>query len=209
MTSDSAPGNVAQLADSVALLERWLRDFAARLPDASNIDWSLVLRSLAQHPERIGEMQERYYRMHLDTWRQLLGNEAATAPAIETAPGDHRFDHPDWEALPWFRYLKQTYLINARWMSELLDLVDVPAEQRPRARFVFKQFIDALAPTNFAVTNPEALRLASETGGASLLQGVARLRRDLARGRIEMSDEQAFQVGRTLAVTPGAVVYQN
>ncbi len=191
------------------MLQRRLREFAVRLPDSSSSDVTALLHALAQQPDRAREIQERYYRLHLDTWSQLLAEDAAPAQAISTAPGDHRFDAPDWDALPWFRYLKQTYLINTRWLSELFDLAELPAPRKRRAKFALKQFLDAVAPTNFAATNPEAVRLAAQTSGASLVQGMKRLRNDLARGRIEMSDEQAFEVGRTLAITPGAVVYQN
>jgi polyhydroxyalkanoate synthase len=94
-------------------------------------------------------------------------------------------------------------------MSELLELAELPPAHKQRIQFVVKQHLDALAPTNWAATNPDAIRLAAPTNGASLLQGLERLRHDLSRGHIEISDERAFKVGRTLAVTPGAVVYQN
>jgi polyhydroxyalkanoate synthase len=206
MSSDQPSSDSAQSSD---LLDRWVREFAAGLPGTSSIDWTALMQALAEHSDRAREIQERYYRLHLDTWSQLLAEDAPPAGSIDPAPGDHRFDAPDWDALPWFRYLKHTYLINARWLSELLDLAELPAARKQRTHFILKQFLDALAPTNFAATNPEAVRLAAQTGGASLVQGMERLRHDLARGRIEMSDEQAFEVGRTLAITPGAVVYQN
>jgi poly[(R)-3-hydroxyalkanoate] polymerase subunit PhaC len=194
-------------AEGPALFERWLQELAARLPHASTEDWSTVLHALAQQPERAREIQERYYRLHREIWSHLLAGDPTHSIASES--GDRRFDHPDWDALPWFRYLKQTYLINARWMSELLELAELPHARKQRIRFVLKQYLDALAPTNFAATNPAAIRLAAQTNGVSVRRGVERLRQDLARGRIEMSDERAFEVGRTLAITPGAVVYQN
>jgi polyhydroxyalkanoate synthase subunit PhaC len=196
-------------AEATRLAEGWVRELAARLPDASSLDWSELLQGLARHPEQVARLQERYYRLHLELWTELLAHDAASQSEIEAAPGDHRFEDGAWEALPWFRYLKQTYLINARWMGDLLALAELPGQRKRRAQFILKQLIDALAPTNFAATNPEALRLAAQTGGASLQHGMERLRRDFARGRIEMSDEHAFAVGGTLAVTPGAVVYQN
>ena len=196
-------------AEGPALFERWLRELAARLPRATRDDWTAVLHALAQQPERTRETQERYYRLHREIWSDLLAGDEKPTRLIAPESGDRRFDHPDWDTLPWFRYLKQTYLINARWMNELLELAELPPARKQRIQFVLRQYLDALAPTNFAATNPDAIRLAAQTNGASLLQGVERLRHDLACGHIEMSDERAFEVGRTLAVTPGAVVYQN
>ena len=188
---------------------QWLREFTARLPNSSTAEWAELMQGIARQPERAREIQERYYKLHMELWLHLLGEGPAPAQPIGPEVDDHRFDDPDWNALPWFRYLKQTYLINARWMRELLELTELTGPRKRRADFLLRQYLDALAPSNFAATNPEALRLASQTQGASLVQGLERLRRDLERGRIEMSDEQAFAVGRTLAITPGAVVYQN
>lgn len=198
-----------QSAEGSALFDHWLRDFAARLPAASREDWAAVLQALAREPARVREVQERYYRLHSELWSQLLAGDAVPPHAITPTRSDRRFEHPDWDTVPWFRLLKQTYLINTRWLSELLELAELPPARKQRVAFVLKQFLDAAAPSNLAATNPEAIRLALQTRGASLLEGAHRLRRDLARGRIEMSDERAFEVGRTLAITPGAVVYRS
>jgi polyhydroxyalkanoate synthase len=196
-------------ATSPDVFSSWLRELTAKLPDATQDDWSGVTRGMLRQPERAREIHERYYRLQLDLWAQVLGAPGATAASIAADPGDHRFDDPDWDALPWFRYLKQTYLNNARWLSELVGLAELPPARKRRLTFVLKQAIDAAAPSNFAGFNPEALKLAAQTQGASLQQGLERLQRDVARGRIEMSDESAFAVGRSLAITPGAVVFQN
>ena len=206
---DPSTPPLTESAAGFALHAQWLGEFLVRLPDASQADLAGLVQGLTQHAEQTHEIQDRYYRLHLEIWSDLLGAKPAPARSIDPEPGDHRFDAPDWQALPWFRYLKHTYLINTRWMLELVELAALSPARKRRVRFVLKQYLDALAPGNFAATNPEALRLASQTGGASLLQGIEHLRRDVARGRIEMSDERAFEVGRTLAITPGAVVYQN
>jgi polyhydroxyalkanoate synthase len=187
---------------------QWLRELFPHVPEVSANDWESVIQALARHPQRAREIQDRYYRLHFEIWSELLSNAPATT-AVEPQPGDQRFKGPDWDNIPWFRYLKRTYLANVRWATELIEIAELPHRQRQRLRFVLRHWLDAAAPSNFLSTNPEALRLASETSGASLLQGMQRLNRDASRGRIEMSDEQAFEVGRTLAITPGAVVYQN
>jgi polyhydroxyalkanoate synthase subunit PhaC len=205
--SSSIP--IGAQTDHAEAFAQWLREFIARLPDPATAEWTELMQGLTHHPERAREIQERYYKRHMELWLHMLGEGPAPAQPVDTDPDDHRFDDPAWDALPWFRYLKQTYLINARWMRELLELTELKGPRKRRADFLLRQYLDALAPGNFAATNPEALRLASQTQGVSLVQGLQRLRHDLMRGRIEMSDEQAFAVGRTLAITPGAVVYQN
>jgi len=136
-----------QCAEHSALIEDWLRDFAARLPAASREDWTAVLQALAREPARVREVQERYYRMHSELWSQLLAGKSVVTQPITPNRSDRRFDHPDWDALPWFRFLKQTYLINTRWLSELLELAELPPARKQRVAFVLKQFLDATAPT--------------------------------------------------------------
>jgi polyhydroxyalkanoate synthase subunit PhaC len=196
-----------QPGDLPALLDRVVRDFVAGLPDGDGALLQDALRALAQQPERVAQIQARYYREQLELWSSLLapGGQASR----EAAPHDQRFDSTEWYTLPWFDYLRRSYLLNARWLTELLDAAPLPENKRKRAAFVLQQWLDALAPTNFPATNPEVIRLASATSGASLRQGLQHLREDLARGRMRMSDESAFEVGRNLAVTPGAIVYQN
>jgi polyhydroxyalkanoate synthase len=197
-------------ADAHVLLEQLRREFIGKLPGGDGLALQEAFRSLAAQPERIAELQGRYYREHLALWSSLLATDPerrATAP--ETVPGDPRFDGPEWSTIPWFDFLKRSYLLNTRWLTDLLDSAQLPSEKKRRAAFVLRQCLDALAPTNFPATNPEVIRLAAESRGASLVEGLEHLRRDLARGRIQMSDESAFEVGRNIAVTPGFVVYQN
>ena len=89
MSSDQPSSDSAQSSD---LLDRWVREFAAGLPGTSSIDWTALMQALAEHSDRAREIQERYYRLHLDTWSQLLAEDAPPAGSIDPAPGDHRFD---------------------------------------------------------------------------------------------------------------------
>ncbi len=125
------------------------------------------------------------------------------------AVADSRFAAPEWDRLPFFRLLRDSYLLNARWLQELVDAAQLPAPTHRRLAFALRQYLQALAPTNFPATNPEVLRLAAESGGASLAAGLRNLEADALRGRMQMSDERAFAVGRDLAITAGAVVYEN
>ena len=141
---------------------------------------------------------------------QTHGGAAAPMPAlVETPPGDRRFAAREWIELPWFALLKQNYLLASEYAHELVALAPLAEADRRRLRFLTRQAVDALAPTNFPGTNPEALRLALQTGGESVARGLVNLAADIGRGRVSMTDESAFAVGRNLALTPGDVVLRN
>jgi polyhydroxyalkanoate synthase len=155
------------------------------------------------------ELRERYQREHLELWTRLVGNPSAgSAPPADTGR-DPRFRAREWRELPYFHYLRDAYLLNSRWIAELVEAVDVDPRMKNKLRFYARQFADALAPTNFAATNPEAIKLAWQTHGESVMRGLANLNADLQKGRISMTDESAFEIGRDIALTPGSVVYRN
>ncbi len=187
-------------------LAQLLHDFLADLPAPERLGWDTFLRSLAAQPERVAEIQQHYYREQLALWTEALG--IAAEPTGKEAH-DARFAAAAWSTLPYFRLLKRSYLLHARWVNALLEVVDLPPATRNRLRFALRQYLDALAPTNHPASNPEAIALAAQTQGASLMAGLRNIEQDLGRGRILMSDEAAFEVGRNLAVTPGAVIYEN
>ena len=193
-----------------ALLERLRRDFVSRLPKNNRVPLEELLAALAGEPARVAKIHDHYYRAYLALASSLLSAPAGCPPGLpEPVPSDRRFESPEWSELSWFRYLKHAYLLHSAWLKDLLEAAPLPEERKRRLRFVLRQYVDALAPTNFPASNPEVIRLATESRGESLAAGLQHLRRDLARGRIEMSEESAFEVGRNVAITPGAVVYQN
>ncbi len=160
--------------------------------------------------EAIQALQREWMARHARLWQDML-NKKPDQPAPEVAsvpPGDRRFDHPAWTASPMYDYLRQAYLLNADYLQRLAD--NVPDEQaRSRARFLTRQMVDALAPSNFAATNPEFINAALESNGESIRLGIQNLIGDLEKGRISMTDEAAFEVGRNLAATPGEVIFEN
>ncbi|TMH55705.1 MAG: class I poly(R)-hydroxyalkanoic acid synthase, partial [Betaproteobacteria bacterium] len=106
-------------------------------------------------------------------------------------------------------YLRQSYLINSRFLSDWIEALEAEPRAKERLRFIARQFSDAMSPANFAATNPEALKLALETRGESLAQGIRLLLEDVHRGRISTTDESVFEVGKNLAATEGAVIFEN
>jgi len=160
---------------------------------------------------------EARYRVQWEAlWRAAQSALAAppgSAPTfpdiVPTPPSDRRFDGRAWRELPYFALLRQSYLLASAYLTELAALARLPEHDKERLAFIVRQYIDALAPTNFPATNPEVIERALATEGVSIAQGVSNLVADVAQGRISMSDARAFEVGRNLAITRGHVVYRN
>src|SRR5690554_4130737 len=145
-------------------------------------------------------------------WQAMLARPPGEpAPQlVPVPPGDRRFASEAWSESPLHDYLRQAYLLNAEYALRAVEILPFPdARSRARALYVTRQFIDAMSPANFAATNPEFIRTALETGGESITRGIANLLADLGKGRISMTDESAFEVGRNLAVTRGTVIHEN
>lgn len=161
----------------------------------------------------LAALQQEWRERHAMLWRAMLGRQRgdfAAPPVVAPEPGDRRFDHPAWAESPVYDYLRQAYLVNAHYLKRMADSLPAPDRlAKSRIRFATRQFVDALAPSNFAATNPEFIKKAIETNGASITLGLQNLIGDLEKGRISMTDDSAFEVGRNLAITPGAVVFEN
>ncbi|MCP5146051.1 MAG: class I poly(R)-hydroxyalkanoic acid synthase [Gammaproteobacteria bacterium] len=161
----------------------------------------------AQH-----DLWSAYARIWQNTALSFMGMPGAAH--VPVPQGDKRFKHDDWENNPFFAFLKQSYLVTASTLQTMVSDVDGLDEKTARKiEFYTKQFADAIAPTNFALTNPEVLRTTVETGGANLLNGLRNFLADLdpetGQLRTRMTDVNAFELGRNVATTPGKVVFQN
>jgi polyhydroxyalkanoate synthase len=143
----------------------------------------------------------------------MMGRPDA-APVIAEDPRDRRFKDDAWRENEVFDFIKQSYLLSARFFQNVVGGVDgLDNKTAQKVDFYTRQFVDAMSPSNFLLTNPEVLRKTAETGGENLLKGLSHLLADLERGkgqlRIRMTDDSKFWVGENIAVTPGKVVYQN
>ncbi|MBL0168585.1 MAG: class I poly(R)-hydroxyalkanoic acid synthase [Propionivibrio sp.] len=166
----------------------------------------------APDPEKLSALQQNFIQQQSQLWNAMLarGKEGAPAFEVQAEPGDRRFSSPEWQQSPLFDYIRQSYLLNSRFVRELVELAPVEDEKaHNRLRFLARQYLDAVAPSNFAATNPEFVKQAVETKGQSITQGINNLLQDFEKGRISMTDDSAFEVGRNLATTQGAVVYEN
>src|SRR5215475_6240059 len=170
----------------------------------------------AANPGRLAAAQFELWRDHMALWnaftRKLDGE--TVAPLATPARDDRRFADAAWNQHPAFDYVKQAYLLNARWMQAAVRQVeDVDEDTRRKVEFYTRQLIDAWAPTNFVATNPKVLRETLDSGGENLVRGLEHLVEDLQRGRgrlsIAITDERAFKLGENVAATPGKIVFQN
>ena len=157
--------------------------------------------------EAIAGLQKEFAARHVALWQDMLQRGQGGAAAEVK---DKRFSAPEWSESPYFDYLRQAYLVNADFLDKLIEAVPVDdAAARDRLKFFTRQFIDAMAPSNFVATNPEFISTALQTQGASITAGIRNLVADLGKGRISMTDDDDFEVGRNLAVTPGQVIFEN
>ncbi|HKB74693.1 MAG TPA: class I poly(R)-hydroxyalkanoic acid synthase [Burkholderiales bacterium] len=194
-----------------AAAQALLRNFLGSLGVPPDSEFARSLKSVGVDSAKFAALQARYFELHAALWQSALTREAGRDATL-VAPvdrGDRRFSSAEWRRIPWFDYLRQSYLINSRFLSDCVEALEAEPSAKERLHFIARQFSDAMSPANFAATNPEALKLALETKGESLTQGIRQLIEDVHKGRISTTDESVFEVGKNLAVTEGAVVFEN
>ncbi|MEQ8405220.1 MAG: class I poly(R)-hydroxyalkanoic acid synthase [Oceanicaulis sp.] len=175
--------------------------------------WETILSD----PELLLKAQSDLYRGYLDLWsgatKKLMSGEE-TAPAIMPEKGDKRWRSAAWSEHPMFDAMKQSYLLNQRFLMGLISgAKGLDDATRRKVEFVTRQMTDAMAPTNFAMTNPDVLEETFKTKGENLTNGLMNLMRDLERGEgrlaLSQTDMEGFEVGKDLAATPGEVIFRN
>ena len=171
-----------------------------------------VQQAWLRQPERLGALLQNLamdaHRVHDRFARASVGIPAE--PAVPAVIHDQRFHDAVWSDQPGFAYLKEMYLLYSRYLEDAIySTEDIDPGQRQRAAFWARQWLDAIAPTNFFWTNPEALRLSLSSHGFSVLLGLQNWLRDLAAGDVQMVEPDTFTVGHDLAATPGQVVLRN
>lgn len=190
-------------------------------PAREHHDMAIVSRTLidaaqkiAADPNRLINAQYQWWQDYVNLLQQttsrFFGEDATETPKIN----DKRFKHSGWQDNAMFDFIKQSYLINSKWLRDIVtqsDTIDAPTAQR--ADFYTRQVIDALSPSNFAMTNPEVIDTMLETNGDNIVKGLRNLREDLERGegrlKIRMCNEDAFELGKNIAAAKGSVVYRN
>lgn len=161
---------------------------------------------LAARPAELLNVQLEAAKQWSDFWSDALSGKPSEKPR------DRRFSAPEWQDDPYYRAIRDSYLLASRQLREVVDRTTGPSSNGAMARFLLDQYLNAVAPTNFATTNPEVVKRVKETGGANLVQGFMNLLEDVGSGKglvQRRTDPNAFEKGKTIAATPGAVVYEN
>ncbi|HEV2079815.1 MAG TPA: class I poly(R)-hydroxyalkanoic acid synthase [Allosphingosinicella sp.] len=157
----------------------------------------------------IAKAQADMWTQGLAIWQRALGTPSHQTELAEKADQDKRFAAPQWKDNPLFDMIRQSYiLISDRLLGSVDAIEGVDEKQREKLRFATRAFVDAMAPSNFALTNPLVLERTLETRGENLLKGLENMLRDLRQGRLTHTDPDAFEVGRNIATTPGKVIKQ-
>ena len=167
------------------------------------------LEAVSAKPDRMVDLQGRYMQEQMRLWMEAMQGGAPAASGDAPRNADKRFSAPEWESLPVFRYLRDSYLLTSQMMMQAVEQTQMDAEAKQRMRFFMRQYLDAAAPSNYLATNPEAIKAAMESGGETLQEGMKNLLADMEKGRISMTDETAFKVGANIATSKGAVVWEN
>lgn len=213
--------SMADIAErSQRIVAEWLKRQAQedQSTDPLNIGRAFMEMTarLMANPARLMQAQLGFWQDYVTLWqnttRRIMGLE--TEPVINPPAADRRFKDDAWKENEVFDFIKQSYLLSARFVQDVVTHVDgLDKHTAQKVDFYARQFIDAMSPSNFVLTNPEVLRKTAETGGENLLKGLNNLLGDLERGkgqlRIKMTDADAFNVGENIGVSPGKVVYQN
>ena len=151
-------------------------------------------------PEQLSALQATYMKEAAELWMQGLNAKPQ---------GDRRFSGEAWQKNPMAAFSAATYLLNARTLMALAEAVQGDAKTRARVAFAVQQWIDASAPSNFLALNADAQQKAIDTQGESIAKGVANLLHDIRQGHLSMTDESVFEVGKNVATSEGAVVFEN
>ena len=211
----------AALTAQGAIAEMALRQAerpAALAPDPFHVAPALtqVIGRLAAQPERMMRAQADLFSKYLELWQTTARRASGetSEPIVSPGKGDKRFNDPDWSDNPVFDVIKQSYLLTANFLNNMVSEVDGvdPLEKR-RVEFFMRMLTDAFAPSNFLASNPTALKEVMATGGKSLVKGMENFQADLQRGggalSIAQTDYDMFKIGENVATAPGKVVFRN
>jgi polyhydroxyalkanoate synthase len=161
---------------------------------------------LAARPAELLNVQLEAAKQWSDFWTDALAGKASEKPR------DRRFSSPEWQDDPYYRAIRDSYLLASRQLREAVGRSAGDGSNGAMAKFLLDQYLNAVAPSNFATTNPEVVKRVKDTGGANLVQGFLNLLEDVGSGKgivQRRTDPNAFEKGKTIAATPGSIVYEN
>jgi poly[(R)-3-hydroxyalkanoate] polymerase subunit PhaC len=193
------------------LMEFWAQQMKQGQPPAaawSSPAFGFGEKGASSDPMALMTAGAQAWAKGLETWGKMLGGVGS--PAADAQPvKDRRFSAPEWSENPIFDAIRKSYLqISDQLLGSVEEVEGVDAVTQHKLRFAVRSFVDAMSPSNFAVTNPQVLKKTLETRGENLLKGLSNMLRDIAAGQLTQTKPGVFEVGRNLATTPGKVVKQ-
>jgi len=215
----------ARMAEIAARSQAIVGEFLTRqtengglgMADPTNIGRAfleMTARMMAD-PTKLARAQMSLWQDYMALWQRTAQRmlDPSAEPLVRPARDDRRFRDPEWDENHLFDFIKQSYLLTSRWLlSTVRDVEGLDDKTARKIDFYTRQFVDAMAPSNFVMTNPEVLRATIESRGENLISGLSNLLEDLERGkgelRIKMTDFEAFELGVNIAVSPGKVVWR-
>lgn len=233
--SDKTTAEFPQVPDIARLAEKWeetaeqsqalIEDFYGNVGKSMNMpsgfdesafrafqDFS---KSIASNPLKLAEAQVNFWTKMTGLWTASAARLAGIETESEIKPpkGDRRFSAEEWEEEVTFDYIKKTYLVISDWVQDVIESADdMDPKNAQKVKFLSRQFVSAISPSNFIHTNPKVLHETMRSGGENLVSGLNNLLGDLKRGhgqlKISMTDENAFEVGVNVATTPGKVIHR-
>lgn len=180
-------------------------------------DYSQWMGAVMKDPTRMMQLGYVWMSDSANLWQQTLQSfmDGDEQPAAEESVADKRFAGEAWQNNIFFDYVRKQYLLTSAWAQDAIERLDddLDAHSQKKLQFYARQWMDAVAPSNFLISNPEVLHAALESNGETILKGLSNLREDVERGKgrlaISTTDNNAFAVGKNIAATKGSVVYQN
>jgi polyhydroxyalkanoate synthase len=217
MTDETDPRHLARWTEVVTRGQAMMQAFVAKQVDKPlavedplglAATWTAVATAAAADPAKLMTAQVRFMTDSMALWTAFLTGAPDKSPLA--AIKDKRFAAPAWHEQPVFDFIRQSYLLASDFVMKATGELDgLDPQAKAKALFHTRQIVDAMSPANFPLTNPEVLAATEASGGDNLLKGLEHMLDDMQRGRMRMTDETAFAVGRDVAATPGKVVFEN
>lgn len=206
--------NIVKMNQRVA--NNYLKNFSGYhhdLRDIGHTYFDLFTKLIVKPTEmiKVGNFYSEYLKNQQIVWNKIFIEHNQNENSLENLfdKGDKRFSDTEWTKHPYFNFLKENYLLLEKLSLQIIDEVEIDDKIRKKLNFYSEQYMALFSPSNYPFTNPEVLKLALETKGKSLWEGLNYLVQDLEKGKITQTDYSAFELGKNLAITPGTVVYEN
>jgi polyhydroxyalkanoate synthase subunit PhaC len=183
----------------------WMQLWQGMAQEMTQAPAAPAMPNVTVEPNRLIELQRDYMQQLTKLWGDFVEHPEKTTAPIK----DSRFSDPSWQQNSVASFYARAYLLNADFLNRMADSVKADRKTKGRVKFAVSQLVDAAAPSNYLALNPKAQKTLLESSGESLKQGLQNLLGDMQKGKITQTDEAAFEVGRNVATSEGAVVFEN